>query len=265
MSLDGRIDDSSERRLILSQEADLDRVDEVRAGCDAIMVGAGTVRRDNPRLVVRAEHRRLARIAAGLPPTPTKVTVTAGRGVLDPTARFFTTDPSAVRLVYCPPAAADRLRAHLGPAAEVVAVGAAGVGAAGVGAAGVGGVPARVGDAEGGGARARAGNVGARGVVDETRLLDPRALLADLTGRGVRRLLVEGGTAVHTMFLAGGLVDELHLVIAPFLIGDADAPRFVGPGAYPNDAARPFALAEARPIGDAVLLRYLRNPEPSPS
>jgi 5-amino-6-(5-phosphoribosylamino)uracil reductase len=67
------------------------------------------------------------------------------------------------------------------------------------------------------------------------------------------------------MFLAGGLVDELHLVIAPFLIGDADAPRFVGPGAYPNDASRPFALAEARPIGDAVLLRYLRNPEPSPS
>ena len=53
MSLDGYLDDVSGQRLVLSNAADLDRVDAVRASCDAILVGAGTVRADNPRLVVR--------------------------------------------------------------------------------------------------------------------------------------------------------------------------------------------------------------------
>ena len=54
MSIDGYLDDASRERLVLSNEADLDRVDEVRAGCDAILVGAATVRNDDPRLLVRA-------------------------------------------------------------------------------------------------------------------------------------------------------------------------------------------------------------------
>ena len=52
-SIDGYIDDASEQRLLLSNDEDLDRVDAVRASCDAILVGAGTVRRDDPRLLVR--------------------------------------------------------------------------------------------------------------------------------------------------------------------------------------------------------------------
>ena len=58
MSLDGYIDSPSVSRLPLSNEADFDRVDAVRASCDAILVGAATVRNDNPRLLVRAAHRR---------------------------------------------------------------------------------------------------------------------------------------------------------------------------------------------------------------
>ena len=54
MSLDGYLDDATSRRLVLSNAADLDRVDAVRAGCDAVLVGAGTVRADNPRLLVRS-------------------------------------------------------------------------------------------------------------------------------------------------------------------------------------------------------------------
>src|SRR3954452_18855070 len=53
MSIDGYLDSAGDERLILSNDADLDRVDEVRAGCDAILVGATTVRNDNPRLLVR--------------------------------------------------------------------------------------------------------------------------------------------------------------------------------------------------------------------
>lgn len=73
VSLDGYLDDASGRRLVLSNAADLDRVDEVRAGVDAILVGANTVRVDNPRLSVRSRQRRAARVAAGLSPTPLKV------------------------------------------------------------------------------------------------------------------------------------------------------------------------------------------------
>ena len=65
MSADGRIDDTSPVRLLLSGPDDLDRVDELRASADAILVGANTVRRDNPRLLIRSPRRRAARVAAG--------------------------------------------------------------------------------------------------------------------------------------------------------------------------------------------------------
>ncbi|MGW3810445.1 RibD family protein, partial [Micromonospora sp. NPDC005113] len=64
-SIDGYIDDASDQRLLLSNADDLDRVDAVRASCDAILVGAGTVRRDDPRLLVRAAERRAERVAGG--------------------------------------------------------------------------------------------------------------------------------------------------------------------------------------------------------
>ena len=97
-SADGYLDDATPRRLILSGPADLDRVDEVRAGCDAILVGAQTVRADDPRLLIRDPRRRARRAARGLPAHPARVTLTA-TGDLDPRARFFT--PGALRLVYC--------------------------------------------------------------------------------------------------------------------------------------------------------------------
>ncbi len=54
MSIDGYLGSASPRRLELSNNADFDRVDAVRASCDAILVGAATVRSDNPRLLVRS-------------------------------------------------------------------------------------------------------------------------------------------------------------------------------------------------------------------
>lgn len=63
--------------------------------------------------------------------------------------------------------------------------------------------------------------------------------------------------AASTLFLTSGLVDELHLVVAPFFVGDPSAPRFVGLGPFPYGPANPLRLAETRQIGDVVLLRYL--------
>jgi 5-amino-6-(5-phosphoribosylamino)uracil reductase len=122
VSIDGYLDDATGARLVLSGPADLDRVDALRAACDAILVGAGTIRADNPSLVVRSADRRLARIAMGRPASPLRVTVT-GRGDLDPTARFFPAGPSGA-LVYADSAVAARLRALIGGTASVIDAGA---------------------------------------------------------------------------------------------------------------------------------------------
>ena len=216
VSLDGYLDDASATRLVLSPAVDLERVDAERAGCDAILVGAETVRHDDPRLVVRSEACRTSRVARGRPPTPLRVTVTAS-GELDPAARIFTEAGSGT-LVYAPSDVATDLGDRLGPAATVVDAGAA---------------------------------------------VDLAWLLADLASRGVERLMVEGGQRVLTQLLTADLADELHLVIAPVFVGDPDAPRFVGPGAFPWTGPHRAHLIDVRQVGDVALLRYALTTEES--
>ena len=117
VSIDGYLGDATPR-LTLSNEADFDRVDAVRASCDAILVGAGTLRCDNPRLLVRSQARRDERTARGLGPSPMKVTVTA-RAELDARADFFTTGDGE-KLVYCASPRVADARSRLEPMATVV-------------------------------------------------------------------------------------------------------------------------------------------------
>ncbi|MCH0561267.1 dihydrofolate reductase family protein [Streptomyces sp. MUM 16J] len=121
VSLDGYVDDAAPERLLLSSPADFDRVDEVRASVDAILIGAGTIRADNPRLLVNSAERRAARVASGKPEYPLKVTVT-GSGDLDPRANFWHTGGD--RLVYTTDQGAERASRLLGSTAEVVPLGA---------------------------------------------------------------------------------------------------------------------------------------------
>lgn len=119
VSLDGCLDDTGPERLLLSSPADFDRVDEVRASVDAILVGAGTIRADNPRLLVNSPERRAARVASGRPEYPLKVTV-SGSGELDPAARFWHTGGDKV--VYTTDKGGERARA-LGIAVDIVPLG----------------------------------------------------------------------------------------------------------------------------------------------
>ena len=213
ISLDGYLGGATEERLVLSNDADLDRVDRVRADCDAILVGAGTVRDDNPRLLVRDPALRRQRRERGLPESPAKVTMTR-HGHLDAGSNFFTAGDTE-KLVYCPSATVGQAHARLGRVATVV---------------------------------------------DAGEPVDMRGISEDLCARGVRRLLVEGGGTLLTQFLVGDLADELHLVVAPFFVGDSRAHRFVGEGRFPWNPDNRAALADVRRIDDVVLLRYALSP-----
>ncbi len=86
---DGYLDDNSPERLMISTPGDWEAVMRLRAAHDAILVGAETLRRDNPALLLRDPAVRELRRARGVRPDLAKVTVTRSGG-LSPTMRFFT-------------------------------------------------------------------------------------------------------------------------------------------------------------------------------
>ena len=108
MSIDGYIA-RAESRLLLSNDADFDRVDAVRAACDAILVGAATVRNDNPRLLVRSPARREERTARGLRAVPDE-------GHRDRSGRSSTRAPTSSRPATPRSSSTARARAWATPA-----------------------------------------------------------------------------------------------------------------------------------------------------
>ena len=117
-SIDGYMDDTSQRRLVLSSDEDLLDIQRERSQSDAILVGAGTVRADNPRLSVREPLLIEERIRNGLRPQPIKVTLTSS-GELDPEAHFFQSDGHG-SIVLCPSPIASALRSRYGRSTKVV-------------------------------------------------------------------------------------------------------------------------------------------------
>ncbi|MBI2363332.1 MAG: bifunctional diaminohydroxyphosphoribosylaminopyrimidine deaminase/5-amino-6-(5-phosphoribosylamino)uracil reductase RibD [Elusimicrobia bacterium] len=71
----------------------------------------------------------------------------------------------------------------------------------------------------------------------------PGSVLKALARRGVGRLFVEGGSAVHSSFLDSGLVDEVALFLAPRLTG--------------GGAARGFYEGRGRRLSSSLLLAGL--------
>ncbi|VVB86109.1 2,5-diamino-6-ribosylamino-4(3H)-pyrimidinone 5'-phosphate reductase [uncultured archaeon] len=80
MSADGKIATIERKQTRISGSIDFDRMDELRATSDAIMVGIGTVLCDNPSLTVKSAQRRDKRRSSGLPENPVRI-------VVDSTAR----------------------------------------------------------------------------------------------------------------------------------------------------------------------------------
>lgn len=82
--------------------------------------------------------------------------------------------------------------------------------------------------------------------------VDPRAAIGWLRGRGLVRVVLEGGPTLNAAWLAAGVVDELFVTVAPMLVGAAGAGI-----AGELDATVGLTLHELRVHGGELVLRYL--------
>ncbi|MEL4305224.1 2,5-diamino-6-(ribosylamino)-4(3H)-pyrimidinone 5'-phosphate reductase [Methanococcoides sp. LMO-2] len=75
MSADGKISTKERKQVRISGDVDFDRMDELRATSDAIVVGIGTVLADDPSLTVKSKSRRTARKASGSDEDPIRIVI----------------------------------------------------------------------------------------------------------------------------------------------------------------------------------------------
>jgi riboflavin-specific deaminase-like protein len=79
----------------------------------------------------------------------------------------------------------------------------------------------------------------------------PRAILAALAERGLRRILIEGGADTVSGFLTAGCLDRLHVVVAPIILGAGRA-SFILPPIERADQALRMPI-HAHQLDDEVL------------
>lgn len=179
-TLDGRIATASGESFWISGPEDILHTHRLRALFDAVVVGAGTVRADDPLLTTR--H------CPG--PSPVRVVIDTDRRLGD-AYRLFAAAPRTILVCAddAPPKAPPRT-------AEIMPV-----------------------------KRVPGG-------------LDLAALIAGLRARGLHRIFIEGGGVTVSRFLAAGLLDRLHVTIAPLLLGSG-IPAFTLPGvSHPDQGLR---------------------------
>ncbi len=189
VSADGRIAPAAGRRVWLTGPGARREAHRIRAGFDAILVGTGTWKADDPRLTVRG------------PVTPRILPARVlldGDGELPAEARALNgRGGPAVVAVSRERAAAVRRR--LGDRADVVPLAKAA-------------------------SQAEEGRA-LHAALREGRL-DLAALLAALRERGIERVLCEGGGVLGASLAARRHVDRIYLFLAPQAVGPAGVPAF---------------------------------------
>ena len=194
-SVDGRIATVSGDSHYVTGPADLERLHRLRALVDAVIVGAGTVAADDPRLTVR--H------VTG--PQPTRV-------IIDPHKRLSTnhkvfTDDSATTILI------HQAEAQQEDSSNIIYC------------------PAR-----------------------ESGQLDPTDIVNALRHRGYRRLLIEGGGYTVSRFLDAGIIDRLHVAVAPMVIGSGHQSFGLKPISAISDIPRP--PCQIHKLGEDVLFDF---------
>jgi len=98
MTADGKITSAAREEPKFTSRLDKKTMDRLRAEADAVLIGAGTLRADDPPLHVRDPEMKAFRRSLGKPERLLNVLVTAGASV-DPGARFFRGDHAAGHIV----------------------------------------------------------------------------------------------------------------------------------------------------------------------
>jgi len=95
MTADGKIDTFERRGAAISSQRDKERVDQLRAESDAVMVGGKTLLDEDPTLTVKSEVLRANRVAGGLSPNPVKVGIVT-QADIKPDSAFLNTGPAGI-------------------------------------------------------------------------------------------------------------------------------------------------------------------------
>jgi 2,5-diamino-6-(ribosylamino)-4(3H)-pyrimidinone 5'-phosphate reductase len=95
MSADGKIDTFERKGTAISSQRDKERVDQLRASTDAIMVGGRTLLDEDPKLTVKSEMLRAERVASGLSPNPIKVGIVT-RANITADSNFLNAGPADI-------------------------------------------------------------------------------------------------------------------------------------------------------------------------
>lgn len=96
---------------------------------------------------------------------------------------------------------------------------------------------------------------------DGAGLIPPREIVAALAERGLRRLLVEGGADTLARFLDAGVIDELHLMVAPVVLGSGKTGLNLAPIAGLDEALRPMVRTMRFKDGDMLCMCDMRMPD----
>ncbi|MGH8022667.1 MAG: RibD family protein [Limisphaerales bacterium] len=97
------------------------------------------------------------------------------------------------------------------------------------------------------------------GIFGETEIDFPSALRWVRQKWGVKRLLCEGGGALHEGIIRAGLLRELHLTLCPVIFGGKVAPTLAdGPGFSGLAAAKRFRLARMKRVENEIFAVFRR-------
>ncbi|MDG6242968.1 MAG: 2,5-diamino-6-(ribosylamino)-4(3H)-pyrimidinone 5'-phosphate reductase [Methanolobus sp.] len=121
MSADGKISTKERKQVRISGPVDFKRMDELRAGSDAIMVGIGTIIADDPSLTVKAPVLRENRIKAGFEENPARVIVDS-KARTPPDADIFKKGTGKRIIIVSEAAPRDRI-SRLAEKADIIVAG----------------------------------------------------------------------------------------------------------------------------------------------
>jgi len=177
---------------------------QIRAECDGIMVGANTVRIDNPNLTVRyVEGENPVRI------------IPSSKGDIPLDANVLNTSVAPTIIAVSEAAPKEKIEAFKEKGADVIVAG--------------------------------------------KDKVDFKELFKKLYEKGIKKLMVEGGSAVNWELIKNDLVDEVRLIHLPVVVGGDDVPSLTsGEGFKTLDAVKRFSIKRVFQCGNQVITEYQR-------